>query len=198
MADSAYAIARPGPIVDRLGTRRLARDAVLVVTASLFTAVMAQLQVRLSFTPVPITGQTLAFLVAGASLGSWRGGLSQVLYVLMGAVGLPLFAGQGHGVATLLGPSGGYLVGGIACAFGVGLLAERGWDRRPWTALVTFAVGELLVYGPGLANLARFVGSGQLFVDGLYPFVPGDVIKMLAAAAVLPLAWRLVGEKGRR
>lgn len=196
MADSAYAIARPGPIVDRLGTRRLARDAVLVVAASLFTAVMAQLQVRLAFTPVPITGQTLAFLVAGASLGSRRGGLSQVLYVLMGAVGLPLFAGQGHGLATLLGPSGGYLVGGVACAYGVGLLADRGWDRRPWTALITFAIGELLVYGPGLANLARFVPPGRLLVDGLYPFVPGDLLKMLAATAVLPLAWRAVGGRG--
>jgi biotin transporter BioY len=191
----AYALRPPRTLSDLAGARSLARDAALVLAASLCTALMAQIQIRLAFTPVPITGQTFAFLVSGAALGSRRGGLSQLVYVLMGAVGLPFYAGESHGLATLMGPSGGYLIGGIVAAYGVGLLAERGFDRRPWTALVAMVVGEALVYAPGLINLARFVPAARLAVDGLYPFIPGDVLKMLLAAGVLPLAWRIVGRR---
>ncbi len=192
----AQALAYPGTIVDRVGVRSVARDAVLIVAASLFTAALAQVQIRLAFTPVPITGQTLAFLMSGAFLGGRRGALSQILYVLMGVAGLPFFAGQAHGLAVVLGPSGGYLVGGIVCAYGVGRLAQLGWDRRLGTALGAFLIGELCVYAPGLLELARFVGASHVLVDGLYPFVPGDVLKMLLATGLLPLLWRLTGRQG--
>lgn len=193
LAQTAYAMERGRTIVDVFGARSLARDAVLVVAMSLATAALAQVQIRLGFTPVPITGQTFAFLVAGAALGSTRGALSQVLYVLLGAVGLPFFAGGTAGLATLVGASGGYLVGGIVCAYGVGVLADRGFDRRLWTALLAMVAGEILVYAPGLLNLSRFVPASHLLADGLIPFVPGDILKMLLATGLLPLAWRLLG-----
>jgi len=193
MAQPAYAAERPGAIVDLMGARSLARDAVLVVAMSLLTALLAQVQIRLAFTPVPITGQTFAFLMAGAALGARRGIASQLLYLLMGAVGLPVFAGGAAHLAIIAGASGGYLLGGAVCAYGVGLLAERGWGRTVATALLAMAVGEFLVYVPGLLDLARFVPPSQLLTDGLYPFIPGDILKVLVVTALLPLSWRLVG-----
>ncbi|MCL6594743.1 MAG: biotin transporter BioY [Firmicutes bacterium] len=197
MAVTARAADRPGTLADALVVRSLARDAALVLGTALFTAALAQVEIRLAFTPVPITGQTLAFLLSGAALGGRRGALSQILYVLMGTVGLPFFAGGAHGLEVLLGASGGYLVGGVVCAYAVGRLAEHGFDRRALTALGAMAVGEVCVYGPGLVNLARFVPAGHLLVDGLIPFIPGDVLKMLIAAGLLPLAWRVVGRRPR-
>ena len=103
---------------------------------------MAQVRIPLPFTPVPITGQTFAVLLVGAVLGSRRGAASLLLYLMQGLVGLPFFAGGTSGLAILLGPTGGYLVGFIVAAYLVGLLAARGLDRRIPSALLAFLAGE--------------------------------------------------------
>ncbi|WP_448605437.1 biotin transporter BioY [Thermoflexus hugenholtzii] len=175
--------------------QRLA-DAVLILGGSLLTALMARVEIPLPFTPVPITGQTFAVLLVGAALGSRRGALSMAVYLLEGALGLPVFAGGAAGLARLRGPTGGYLIGFIAAAFVTGWLAERGWDRRPATTALAMLAGNAVIYLFGLPWLARFVGGflgpkGALAL-GLLPFVPGDLLKLLLATFAFPSAWLLV------
>lgn len=180
------------------GNESLAKSGLLVAGGAVLTALMAQVSFHLPFTPVPITLQTLAVLLTGAALGSRRGALAQVLYVLMGIVGLPVFAGGTAGAAQVLGASGGYLVGFVVAGYVSGLLAERGWDRRARSAWAAMLAGEVAVYGFGLVWLARYVGWSHVVVLGLLPFVVGDLLKMLAASAVLPGAWTLVGRRPAR
>ena len=172
-------------------------DLTLIVGGSLLVALSAQLAFRLPFSPVPITGQTLAVLLVGALLGSVRGGLSMLLYLAQGVAGLPVFAAGGAGVVYFLGPTGGYLLGFVAGAALTGLLAERGWDRRIGTTLVAMLLGTTAIYTAGLAWLAVFTGAENMLAAGLYPFLPGAAIKIVAAALLLPLGWKLLGRKGR-
>jgi biotin transport system substrate-specific component len=166
--------------------------AVLVVVGSALIALGAQIAVPLPFSPVPVTGQTFAVLLVGASLGSRLGAASVTLYVLEGLAGLPVFAGGTAGLARLGGPTGGYLVGFVFAAAIVGALAERGWDRRVWTAAVAMLVGEAAIYVCGVAWLARFQLPVSPLDAGLYPFIAGDLYKVVLAALALPAAWRLV------
>lgn len=169
------------------------RDGILVVMGSLLVAAFAQIRIPLPFTPVPITGQTLAVLLVGAALGANRGVGSMALYILMGLVGLPVFAGGEMGLAYLTGATGGYLLGFMAAAYAVGRLAERGLERKLQTAFVPFLVGQVLIYGIGVLWLAVFVGSlSNALAMGLYPFIIGDVIKMVIAALLLPASWKFV------
>jgi biotin transport system substrate-specific component len=165
---------------------------VLVVAGSALIALGAQLALPLPFSPVPVTGQTFAVLIVGASLGSRLGPLSVMLYVVEGAAGLPVFAGGTGGLARLGGPTAGYLVGFVVAAAIVGALAERGWDRRVWTAAIAMLAGEIAIYAFGLAWLARFPLATGVLEAGLYPFIPGDLYKLSLAALALPAAWRLV------
>lgn len=177
----------------------LLHDAAAVVTASLFIAVCAQLEIRLPFTPVPLSGGTLGVLYAGALLGSRRGAAAVGLYLLEGFAGLPVFSGGAAGFLHLLGPSGGYLVGFPVGAFATGLLAERGWDRTPGKAFLAMLAGSLPIFALGLIGLSRFVPSSALLAQGLWPFVPGDLLKSGISAGLLPLGWKLVGGRaGRR
>jgi biotin transport system substrate-specific component len=153
---------------------------------------LAQLAIPLPFTPVPITGQTLGLLLVGAALGSRRGAASMALYLAEGAAGLPFFAGGAGGLHVLLGPGGGYLVGFLPAAFCVGLLAERGFDRRFGSAVLAFCLGELIVYLHGVPWLALFVGADRALAAGFWPFLPGAVVKAVAAGAILPAAWAAV------
>lgn len=167
-------------------------DAALVLGGSLLIAMSAQIAILLPFSPVPITGQTLAVLLVGALLGSRRGTLSVLAYLAEGAMGLPVFAGGGTGVAWLLGPTGGYLLGFMPAAFITGWLAERDWDRRVETTLLMMLVGNITIYAVGLLYLAFFTGLDRVLPLGFYPFIVGDVAKWLLATALLPSAWRLV------
>jgi biotin transport system substrate-specific component len=173
-------------------------DAAAVVVASLFVAVCAQVELRLPFTPVPISGGTLGVLYAGTLLGSRRGAAAVALYLFEGAAGLPVFSGGAVGAAHLLGPTGGYLLGFPAGAFVAGLLAERGWDRSPARAFATMLIGSVPIFGLGLVGLARFVPAGTVLSRGLWPFVPGDLIKAALSAGLLPLGWRVVGRRASR
>jgi biotin transport system substrate-specific component len=171
---------------------RRVRDILLVVGGSLCVAGMAQIRIPLPFTPVPITGQTFAVLLVGAMLGARRGAASLVLYVMMGLFGLPFFAGGTSGMAYLLGPTGGYLIGFVAAAWLVGLLAARGLDRRIPSALLAFLAGEIVIYLCGVGWLSVFLGIPHAITAGLLPFLLGDAIKLAAAGLVLPATWMMV------
>jgi biotin transport system substrate-specific component len=168
-------------------------EALAVVGASLVTALAAQLAVPVPWSPVPITGQTFAVLLSGATLGARRGFLAQALYLLEGAAGFPVFAAGGAGIATLVGPTAGYLVAFPLAAALTGALAERGWDRRFRTMMAAMLAGSAVIFAFGLAGLSRFVSGDRLVSAGLLPFVPGDLIKAALAATAFPAAWRWLG-----
>lgn len=166
-------------------------NVLLVVAASLVTAAAAQVEIRLPWTPVPVSGQTFAVLLSGLVLGARRAFLAQMLYLAEGAMGLPVFSGGAAGFLHLLGPTGGYLIGFPFAAALTGSLAERGWDRRFVTMVAAMLLGSTVIFALGLAQLSRFVPAGQLLNAGLLPFLPGDLIKSTLAALAFPAAWKL-------
>jgi biotin transport system substrate-specific component len=168
------------------------RDVILIVLGALFVAALAQIEIPLPFTPVPITGQTFGVLLVGAALGSKRGAASLVSYLALGVFGLPFFAGGAHGLNILTGATGGYLLGFVIAAYVIGILAERGLERNVRTSLIPFLVGTVIIYVCGVAWLAVFLGSfSKALVAGLFPFLVGDAIKLVAASLTLPAAWKL-------
>lgn len=184
-----------------LSTRILPRHAVitaaLVVGFALLTALAAQVRIPLPFTPVPVTGQTLAVLLAGAALGSRAGAASQGLYILLGLGGLPFFQGGNGGWEYATGPTLGYLVGFVIAAAAIGYLAEREQDRTIATALPAFLAGTAVIYVFGVAGLMVSLQTGltDALVKGLVPFVIGDLLKVALAGTLLPAAWKLAGER---
>jgi biotin transport system substrate-specific component len=173
----------------RWSPSRALTDLALVVGASVLTALAARVEIPLGFTPVPITGQTFAVLLTGALLGWSRGAAAMALYLLEGAVGLPVFAGGASGVPRLLGPTGGYLWSYPLAAALTGWLAERGADRRFWSTVLAMLAGSAVIFALGVTWLATFVGKAAL-AKGLLPFIPGDILKAGLAAALLPPARR--------
>ncbi len=175
---------------------RAAWAAVAVVAGSLFIAGLAQLSIRLPFTPVPITGQTLGVLLVGASLGPVFGTASVALYLLEGAIGLPFFAEGRHGLSVLGAASatGGYLWGFLLAGAAVGWLSRRGWDRSIRSSIGAMFIGEIVMYAGGVPWLMAAVDLplNQGLEKGLYPFVIGDTMKLLIAAGVLPAVWKLL------
>ena len=167
-------------------------DVALVSSGSLFVALAAQIAIPLPFSPVPITGQTLAVLLIGALLGSRRGAYSLLLYLAEGALGLPVFAGGRCGLAYMLGPTGGYLMGFVAAAFVTGLLAEQRWDRRARSNALAMLLGNVIIYACGLTWLAHFVGADKALAMGFYPFVAGDLVKLAGATISLPCGWKML------
>jgi biotin transporter BioY len=134
-------------------------------------------------------------LYSGALLGSRRGAATVLLYLIEGFVGLPFFSGGAAGYAHLLGPTGGYLVGFPIGAFATGFLAERGWDRTPAQAFLAMLAGSAPIFALGLLWLSSFVPHDALLALGLWPFVPGDLIKSAVSAGLLPLGWKLLGKR---
>jgi biotin transport system substrate-specific component len=177
------------------------RTDILVVTlgAALISA-SAQLSISLPFTPVPITGQTFAVLLVGASLGAVRGGSSALLYVLIGVAGAPVYADGAHGWAQISGASGGYLVGFVLAAALTGRLAEKRWDRRFSSALGAILTGNVIIFLVGLPWLAIVLNTSleKTLEYGLYPFIPGEILKLYLAASLLPTAWHLVNNADTR
>lgn len=173
----------------------LTRTVALVVVGASLIALCAQISIPLGFTPVPLTGQTFAVLIVGAGLGTAAGTASAALYVVAGALGAPVYADHAHGWHVLSSASGGYLVGFIAAAAVTGALAERRWDRHFSTSLSALLTGNVVIYLFGVPWLAHslHVSVAKALELGLYPFVPGDLIKLYLAGALLPVAWRLLG-----
>ena len=166
-------------------------DTMVIICGSLILGLSSQVKVYLPISPVPITGQTFAVLMLAALLGSKRGVLAVLAYLVEGIFGLPVFAG-GMGPATLIGPTGGYLVGFVAVAYVVGKLAEMGWDRRVSTTIAAMLAGEIVLYAFGVSWLAIMTNIRTALTVGLYPFIVGDILKVILAAAVLPAGWKLL------
>jgi biotin transporter BioY len=169
-------------------TLALMKDILLVLSFTLLTAISAKLKIEIG--TVPITGQTFAVLLSGALLGSRRGALSQIFYLLGGLAGIPWFA-RGGGIAYLMSPTFGYIIGFVLAAFVIGFLCERGFDRKIGTTILAMLVGNVLIYFPGLLWLARFVGFEKVLLIGFYPFIVGDIIKLFLASLILPLSWKI-------
>lgn len=190
-------LARPITLADVAVPRSsTVSDVILVVLASLATALAAQVEIRLPWTPVPISGQSFAVLLSGLVLGSRRAFLAQLLYLSYGAAGLPVFSGGAAGLIRFMGPTGGYLVAFPFAALITGFLAERGWDRKPFSMFAAMLLGSTVIFALGLAQLSRFVPAEGLLAAGLLPFLPGDLIKSALAAGVFPLVWRLANPNG--
>ena len=167
-------------------------DITWIIGGSLLIALSAQIAFPLPFSPVPVTAQTLVVLLVGALLGRQRGALSLLAYLAEGAMGWPVFAHGTGGLSHLMGPTGGYLFGFVAAAWITGWLAERSWDRRVGAMLLLMLAGNVGIYALGLPWLAYFVGPHRALALGLYPFVVGDLAKLLCAALLLPSGWRLL------
>lgn len=168
-------------------TRALFYDIALIIGASLLIALSAQVAIPLW--PVPVTGQTFAVLMIAALLGSRRGCLAVLAYIAEGAAGLPVFA---MGRAGLVAFTAGYLVGFVPAAYVVGLLAEKGWDRRVSTTILAMALANIIIYTFGLLWLSCLPGIDSVLREGLYPFILGDLLKIALAAALLPSGWKLL------
>ncbi|HSW00526.1 MAG TPA: biotin transporter BioY [Sedimentisphaerales bacterium] len=170
-------------------------DTALVAGGSLVIAGSAQIAVGL---PVPVTGQTFAVLMLAALLGSRRGVLCVLAYLAEGLMGLPVFSQGRAGPAMFFGPTGGFLLGFVPAAYVVGSLAERGWDRRAITTMLAMVLGSVAMYACGLAwlscldNLLGRPLGGSVLAVGLYPFLVGDVLKIVLATFLLPLGWKLI------
>ena len=177
--------------------RTLASDAAWIIGFSLFTALAAQLEIRLPYTPVPITAQTFAVLLAGALLGSRRGFLSQMAYLAEGAAGLPVFAGGAFSFAHLMGPTGGYLWSYPVAAALIGWLVERGASRRTLLLVPALVLSDLLILACGVLWVHRFFGTTfrDALLLGFYPFLIGDLIKLVVIGFSLP---RMLNRFGRR
>jgi biotin transport system substrate-specific component len=168
------------------------RAILLALVGSALLTLSAKIQIP--FWPVPMTMQTFAVLVIGITYGSRLGAATVALYLAEGAAGLPVFAGGG-GIAYLAGPTAGYLFGFVIAAALVGWLAEHGWDRKASTTAAAMLLGNLVIYVSGLLWLGTLVGYGKVFAVGMLPFLPGDVLKLALAAAILPTVWRFIRQK---
>jgi biotin transport system substrate-specific component len=204
--------AYPATLVNAVATRadRAEASAIRIASVlfiSVLTAAAAQVSFPLPFTQVPLTFQPMVVLVGGLVLGSRLGFASQVLYLMAGIAGLPVFAASvtlPPGTLRLLGPTGGYLMAYPLAAFAVGYLAERGWARRYLTSVAAMLVGLGIIYISGTIWLAYFarlvsgsvaVGLNAALASGVYPFVLADLAKLAAAAGITPGLWRLLGTR---
>lgn len=189
------------PLIDRLWPateRPLVRYAALLVLGNLLLWASAKTQVPMW--PVPMTMQSFVVLVIGMAYGSRLGAATVALYLLEGAVGLPVFAGtpeRGVGLAYMMGPTGGFLLGFLIVAAVMGWLAERGWDRTLPKAVAALAIGTVLLFVPGVLWLAVLIGWSKAFAAGVMPFLAGSVVKLALAAALLPTASRALAAHGR-
>lgn len=173
----------------------LTKEIALILTFAILTGISAQLKIEIG--PVPITLQTLAVLLSGILLGSIRGAFSQIVYLFGGLIGLPWFS-RGGGMIYIMSPSFGYILGFVLAAFIVGWLWERGFGRNFKTGILAMFLANILIYFPGLLWLAKLIcsptnpfclggGFEKVLAVGLYPFIIGDLLKILLASLLVPL-----------
>lgn len=176
------------------GTTRLEKLFRITVLALAGTALLAiSAQISVPMWPVPMTMQTFAVVLIGAAYG-WRlGGATVALYLAEGAMGLPVFANAGS-VASLVGPTAGYLFAFVAAAAAVGALVEKGWGRSLFKTTLAMTLGTAMIFAGGVAWLSTFTGVEKALVVGMYPFLVGGAVKIALAVAVLPMAWKMVGK----
>lgn len=183
----------PIRVGERLGTR--VRHIALVVTGTLFVSLCAQVVIPTQ--PVPFTGQTFGVLLVGGALGFRRGLVALLLYLAIGALGVPVFAQGASGAGVLQGVTGGYLVGFVVAAALVGRLAELGWDRRIGGALAMMAIGTAVIYAIGVPWLKAAAGLSwqDAVAGGMTKFLIWDAAKLAVAAGIFPLAWWIIGRR---
>lgn len=171
------------------------RDVLLALVGTLLLTISAKIQIP--FWPVPMTMQTYVVLVLGMAYG-WRlAGATMLLYLAQGAFGLPVFAGtpeKGLGLAYMMGPTGGYLLGFVAAAVVMGWLAERGFDRSFARAAFAMTIGHAIVFAFGFAWLASLIGVNKAWIGGVAPFWSATLFKTLLGLVSLPLAWKLLAK----
>ncbi len=179
---------------------KVVQSTVLVIAGCLFTALLARIRIYLPFTPVPIVGSTLGVLLTGSLLGSRLGFASMLLYLVLGAIGLPVFTAGNSGIVYMQGATLGYLVAFPIVAAVMGWFAERGWDRHVGTYAAALVIGSLIFYvlGAGWLALGLGMGLGAALLQGVVPFIIGDAIKVLIAVGVLPGGWKLLGTNKER
>jgi biotin transport system substrate-specific component len=181
----------------RVGERTptLVRHVTLIVLGAAFVALCAQ--VYIPTLPVPFTGQTFGVLLVGGALGFRRGVLALLLYLLIGAVGLPVYAQGKAGLAIIQGASGGYIVGFVIAAAIVGRLAELGWDRKIGGSIAAMAIGTAVIYAIGVPWLKVTTGMTweMAVAEGMTKFLLWDTAKLAVAAGIFPLAWWLIGRR---
>ena len=172
-------------------SQKIFRYGILTFAGSTLIALCAQVSVP--FYPVPVTMQTFAVFLIGLTYG-WRlGGITVALYLVEGAIGLPVFAGGKGGLIVLMGPTAGYLYGFFLAAVACGWFAERGFDRSYFKLIVPLLAGNVLLYTSGLIWLGNFIGWDKPVLDlGMYPFILGDLLKIAMAAVLLPTVWKYV------
>lgn len=177
---------------------RLLRGAVLAVFGTLI--LWASAKVNVPMWPVPMSMQTFAVCVLAMAYGFRLGTATVLLYLLEGALGLPVFANtpaHGIGLAYMAGPTGGYLAGFVVCAAIVGWLADRGWDRNLALALIAYTLGTLAIFGLGAAWLSYLIGFEKAMTAGVLPFIPGAVLKIALAAGLMSAVWRILDKRTR-
>lgn len=185
-------------VASRQTSRITSTDVIAVIAGSLLLTLSAKIQVP--FYPVPMTMQTLVVIGLGLALGPVRGAAAVALYLAQGALGLPVFAGtpeKGIGLAYMMGPTGGFLFGYLPAALLAGWLAERGWDRNVFSAMLAALLAGAVIYVPGLLWLGSVIGFDKpVLAYGLIPFIPGDIAKAMLAAIAFPAAWKWLSAKG--
>ena len=161
------------------------RQMTLISLFAALTAVGAFISIPIY--PVPLSLQTLFTLLAGMTLGSAMGGASsQIIYVLLGVIGLPVFAGFKAGIGILFGPTGGFLFGFIISAYVIGKMMELKKEKNIFYYLVAGLIGTIIIYITGITQLSLVTGIGikKAITVGMLPFLPGDILKIIAASFI--------------
>lgn len=197
-ATALRAFPSPRVLADALPSVRV-HTVLLVMGGALLTFLGAQVSIPVPPSPVPVTGQTLGVIIAGAALGARRGAASQILYVVVGLF-LPVYADGAQGWDVVWGATGGYLVGFVVAAAAIGWLAERGADRKIGLAVLTFAAGQLIIFGIGVPwlKVSTDMDWSTAIHDGFAIFIVGGLAKDAVAAFALPGAWTLVRHADER
>ena len=169
----------------------------LILTGTVFLALMAQISFPIPGSPVPFTGQTLGVLLLGTAYGAGLGFSTMAFYLLMGIAGAPIFASGSSGLEKVVGATGGYLVGMLIASLVIGALAGRKWDQKIRTVIPTMVIGNAIIFTFGLIWLHQYTGENWrwTFEKGLTPFVLGELIKIAIASTALPAVWKFVSKR---
>jgi biotin transport system substrate-specific component len=194
---SAVVLRRRRAVLADLLPGVVVRDVAVTIGAACFVGLLAQVSIHLSWTPVPITGQTLGVVLAGSALGPRRGGAALALYAIAGIAGVPWFAGHASG---FVGGTFGYIIGFFVASVVCGYLAEKKADRNVLSAIPAMILGDAIIFLVGVPWLAvsYHFSAGTAIAKGVTPFLPGEGIKMALAAGALPAAWKIAGSSNKR
>jgi len=200
LQSSAFTLTAPSPAMAGQISRHMVKSGglgeammslALVLVGVGILAVSARIQVP--FYPVPVTMQTLAVMMIAMAYGSKLGTTTLFSYLLAGFLGAPVFAG-GAGFAYMAGPTGGYLAGFLLAGIVLGALADRGWTRNWQTTAAAMLVGTAIIYLLGVTWLSQLIGFDKAITFGLVPFIYGDILKLVIAAAAVPFMWKMVAK----